>query len=124
MSDGRLSWKIICTAMAIMASTLFVALLVIPGQVMWLFGLDTPPEAAFIARRAAMLFLGLAVLCWLSRSAAPSHLRGALALSLSVMMAALASLGIVEVLRGVAGPGIWFANLTELAFAVAFWRLR
>lgn len=76
----------------------------------------------FLARRAAMLFLGIAILSFLARDAPASILRNAIAIAFAVMLLGLAATGLYEYARGYAGPGIWIAIVTEVAFAVAFWR--
>ena len=78
-----------------------------------LFGIDEHSSALFIGRRAAMLFLGLAVLTWFIRNAGYSESRQAVCLCLAVSMLGLAILGIFEYLRGFASIGISLAVVTE-----------
>ncbi|MEO9459901.1 MAG: hypothetical protein ABJE63_02095 [Lentilitoribacter sp.] len=76
-----------------------------------------------IARRAAMMFMGLSAIIFLSRNAEPSQLRQSLCLGLAIMMAALAIIGIFEFVRGAVGVGIWLAITTEIGFALAYFKL-
>ena len=76
-----------------------------------------------MARRAAMLFLGVAVVTFLSRETPPSQLRANLCLGLAIMMAGLAAVGVFEFIRGAVGLGIWLAIVTEISFALAYFKL-
>ena len=91
-----------------------------PGVIYFLFTITGDPVGDFLARRAAMLFVALAVMCWASRDAAPSAARNAIALGLAVGMIGLALTGAYEFVRGYVGIGIWLAIFTELAIAAAF----
>ncbi|MEM9454364.1 MAG: hypothetical protein AAGF11_09305 [Myxococcota bacterium] len=93
----------------VLAGTLFFA----PDTILTSFGLEPTASASFLARRAAVLFLGLAVLAVTSldpRGLAP---RPFLA-SVAVSMLGLAILGTAELLRGVASAGIGPAIVTEI----------
>ena len=107
---------------SILTFTLFASLLLAPELILGLMDVACPPEAAFLARRASMIFLGLAVMSWLARKEPPSATRRALRLGLSTLMFALAILGTVEFARGFAGPGIFLAVVTEVALAGAMLR--
>ena len=76
-----------------------------------------------MARRAAMLFLGVAVVTFLSRETPPSQLRANLCLGLAIMMAGLTAVGVFEFIRGAVGLGIWLAIVTEISFALAYFKL-
>ncbi|MCT4555825.1 MAG: hypothetical protein N4A53_14145 [Pelagimonas sp.] len=126
MAEPRLwlTYRSVSRALAGLTASLAFALLFVPGVVLWLFGLDIPAEAGFLARRAAMLFLGISIIAWLGQSAPPSELRRALCTGLAVMMGALALLGLIEFLRGMAGPGILLAIAVETLFCAAYLKLR
>lgn len=70
-----------------------------------------------------MMFMGISAMIFLSRNAEASQLRQNLCLGLAIMMAALAVIGIFEFARGVVGVGIWLAITTEIAFAMAYFKL-
>ncbi|MEP2946493.1 MAG: hypothetical protein ABJN11_03600 [Lentilitoribacter sp.] len=76
-----------------------------------------------IARRAAMMFFGLSAIIFLTRNSEASQLRQNLCLGLAIMMAALAAIGIFEFVRGAVGVGIWLAVITEIGFALAYFKL-
>jgi len=99
---------------AIVLFLLFSALLIFPKIIFVLFQIPENDSAFFIARRAAMLFLGLAVITWTGRHASHSSLRQSVCAGLSTTMFALALLGVCEFIRGLAGPGILLAVIGEL----------
>lgn len=96
--------------------TLFACLLLSPGLVYWLFGIPGHPSADLLAKRAAFLFLGLAVLSFVGRDAPPSNLRQTVILSMATTVAGLICVGVYEFLAGAAGPGIWIAIIGEAVF--------
>lgn len=106
--------------MATLCMSLFLTLMVVPGVVYWLFDIPTSDTADFMSRRAAILFLGLAIVISLSRNEANTNLRRSVSLGAAVLMGSLAILGGVEFFRGAAGAGIWLAILTETFFSAAY----
>ena len=100
-----ISYQHISIATAFLCLGLFFTLLLFPDLIYWLFQVEESESSSFMLRRAAMLFLGLAVITWLSRFEGQSTARQAICLGLSVTMLALAILGSAEYLRGAAGPG-------------------
>ncbi len=108
---------------AALAVALFLLLLFIPGLVFWLFQIPASESAAFISRRAAVLFLGFGILMWLVRNAENSLVRRAICIGWGTTMAALAILGILEFLRGFVGVGIFFAVFIETFLGVSYLRL-
>ncbi|GHF95222.1 hypothetical protein [Thalassotalea marina] len=100
------------------AALLAILLLFLPEVVFWLFAIVEHDSATFIGRRAAMLFLGIAFICWLARNAKHSQARQAICLGLAVSMLSLATLGLYELIRGAAGLGIILAITTEVVLAL------
>lgn len=117
------NFKLLNTATALIALILCSVLILVPEVLFMLFGIDEHSSAFFIGRRAAMLFLGLAVLTWCIRKAEFSESRQAVCLSLSVSMLGLAILGTVEYLRGFAGIGIALAIITEAVLAALYFKV-
>lgn len=107
----------------ILAATLFLILLFIPNLVFWLFQIPFSESAAFLSRRAAVLFLGYAIIMWLVKDTEDSSLRKAICLGWGVALSALAVLGIFEFIRGFVGPGIFLAVFVESFLGVSFLRL-
>jgi hypothetical protein len=98
--------------------------LLVPQFFLWVFQVDSPEAALFVARRGAALFLGMGAMLLLARDAEPSIARDAMATGLAISCAALSILGVVEFGANHAGAGIWLAIIGEIALAMAFWRAR
>ena len=113
----------LCLLAASVCSALFAVLLLVPGVIFWLFGMDHDVGGVIIARRAAMLFAGLGFLAWRVRDMPHSGATNAVFQSFSVAMGGLAVLGLVEFASGNVGPGIALTIIAEIFFAVSFARL-
>ena len=112
-----MTFKHLSTFTSALSLALFAVLLFSPATLMMLMELEAPPEAAFLARRAAMIFLGISVMSWLARDQPPSPMRRAYRIGVSTLMFALAALGVAEFARGFAGAGIFIAITTEILLA-------
>ncbi len=108
---------------AALAAALFLTLLFMPGLVFWLFQIPGSESAAFLSRRAAVLFLGFGILMWLVRNAEGSPMRRAICIGWGTTMVALAILGTLEFLRGFVGIGIFSAVFIETFIGVSYLRL-
>nr|WP_298137676.1 hypothetical protein [uncultured Pseudomonas sp.] len=117
------SFRLVSTLTAVIASLLFIVLLFVPEIAFSLFAIEENQSAFFIARRAAMLFLGIAVVAWVGRDAPHSASRQALCIGLTVAMLALVVLGTAELIRGFAGVGILLAVFTEALLGGLYLRL-
>ncbi|WP_368187699.1 hypothetical protein [Aestuariibius sp. HNIBRBA575] len=102
---------------------LCLCLLTTPGLIYWLFQIPAHDSADFLAKRAAMLFLGLGVMTFLSRQSNNSETQRILSAGMMAGMSGLAMLGLFEYLRGMAGPGMWLAICAELGFVMAYLRV-
>lgn len=111
------SLSILSTALA---AALFLTLLFTPELVFWIFQIPSSESAAFLSRRAAVLFLGYGILMWLVQNAENSSLRRIICLSWGTALSALAILGIFEFIRGFVGPGIFFAVAIESFLGVSY----
>ncbi len=76
-----------------------------------------------LARRIGALYLGLAVMYILARSAPVSIARTALSAGTAVALSLLALLGIFEFAAGRAGAGIFVSAGLELLIAIAYVRV-
>ncbi len=117
-------YRTVATYAAALSFALCAALVFMPGVIHWFFGIEAHASSNFMARRAAMLFLGYGLLCYLSRNAPHTPLRDMICLSMSGMMAGVALMGLYEFWRGFAGVGILLAVAVELGFAYGFVRAR
>ena len=91
-----------------------------PQFILRLWQINGSDSTLLLARRGAALFLGLAVMLWLSRNAKNSPTRHAIAVGFSVSCAALAALGIYDFVAGHAGIGILAAVTIESMLALSF----
>jgi len=118
-----MSYRRTTTITSLIFITLFVALVLFPKVIYWLFNLQQNDVSDFLAKRAGMLFLGLAILCFYSRNTSSMEVEKLVSLSIATSMTAMAVLGVFEFLRGNAGPGIMVAVFAELVIALFFYRL-
>ncbi|MBS8227148.1 hypothetical protein [Vannielia litorea] len=98
-----------------------LCLLVTPGLFFWVFGLPAEPGATVMARRAGVIYFGVAGFAALSAGAQGRAAQRVLPLCVIGIMLAMAALGAVEVLRGAAGPRLFLGVVTELALAGLGW---
>ena len=112
-----------CQVAAIILTALSATLLFIPGLIFWLFNMAYEDGGVIFARRAAMLFAGLAFLVWKARALPRTAATDAIFQAFMVLMAGLACVGLFEFLRGGVGIGIFLAIVVEVFFVIAFARL-
>ncbi|PCK93024.1 hypothetical protein PsyrCH409_05040 [Pseudomonas viridiflava] len=105
---------------AIVFWALAVAWMLMPAQMLANWGVGFSSEAGLVSRRAAALYLGLGVMLFLARNAAPSVARSALVAGFVTACLTLAALGVFELLSGHANPGILAAVAIEVLFSMAF----
>jgi hypothetical protein len=115
-----ISYKNVSVATAVISIALCLVLMFTPTELFRLFSVEANESAIFMGRRMAILFLGLALIAGFTSDAEHSDLRQALCMALSVMLFALAFLGMFEFLRVRAGAGIWLAILTEIGLGAAY----
>lgn len=118
-----MNFRSLSIATALLAFTLSACLFFSPALIFTLFGIESNTSAVLIAKRAAMLFLGLGVLSSLARNAPHSELRQVVLASAGVTMLSLALLGLFEYTTGHAGHGILVAVAGELGFAASHFAL-
>ncbi len=115
-----ISYRALCWAAAGLQLILFVALLTLPEMILELFAVPSTSSAEFLARRAAVLFLGNTILCFRFAELEAGALRRKICQALALMWLVLAALGLGELLRGFAGLGILPAIVTETIFGILF----
>lgn len=113
----------LCTVTAAIYAALALTLLFIPGLIYWLFELQGNALGDFVAKRAAMLFFGFALMCFMARGSQAAETRRLVAATLALAMTGLALTGIYEFSRGYVGLGIWLAIAVEAAITLSFGRL-
>jgi hypothetical protein len=110
-------------ATAALSLCLFVCLLLFPGAIFALFGLQGAESAEIMSRRASMLFLGFSVICWSARNAQDSTARQAVTAGLAASMLGLAGTGLYELGRGGVGLGVLPAMAAEVIIGSLYARV-
>lgn len=116
--------RFLFTLTAICCLALFGLLLTSGAFYAETYGVTGDDGAVFISRRASPMFLGLAVLLWMSRDLPPGAARDAICSGMAVMWAGIAVTGLYEYATGFARFPIVLAAIAELGLAVAFVVLR
>lgn len=98
-------------------AALCATLILVPELILWLFDLAGTAAAEVLAKRAGILFLGLALVLLLTQAHRPNPSRKAVQQAVAAMLCAMAVLGVAEWLRDGVGPGIWLAILAEILLA-------
>ena len=112
------SYRTVAATCAALFTVLALCLLAAPSVLFWLFSQDPSASAEFLAKRAAVLFVGLALLLLWTKDHPPSETRKSIANAIAVSMLLLAALGLFEWVRGNTGAGVIFAVVTEALIAV------
>lgn len=118
-----INFKTITTITAILCFILFITALLFPELLAMLFQIEGNEAAYFVARRAAILFMGLAVLLWFMRNSNHSSSIRAVCAGMSFLWIGMAVLGTIEFLRGYAGIGIIPPVIMELSIGISYSKL-
>lgn len=116
--------RLLCILAALVCLILFGFLLTHGGVYVQTYGVTPDDGARFVARRAAPMFAGLAVLLWLARDLPKGTARDAICSAMAVIWAGIACTGIYEYVVGVATAPILLAAVAELGIALAFMAVR
>ncbi len=96
------------------------------GSVLKEWSIDVTDGALVICRRLGALYLGLALMFFLGRTAPPSDLRAAVCMGIGATSALLACLGLFEFWAGRVGSRIVVPAVVEAVLAAGFvwvWRV-
>ena len=115
-----MTFALLCVGTTALCLALCAVLLVSPGLYTRLYGVTADAGGTFLGRRAAPLFLGLAVFFWVLRDVGQGPLQDATAWAAALIFAGIAVTGIWAYLGGTASRGILVAAMIEIAIAVAF----
>lgn len=99
---------------------LFVTLFFSPGILHWIFQIESTPSAIVMSRRAALLFLGLSAVIFLTRNTTDLQTRRSISIAIALTMGGLVILGCFDLLRGNVGLGIILAVIPEAFFASGY----
>jgi hypothetical protein len=115
-----MTFKIMAYVTTIAGCVLGLRFIVAGASVLREWGIEASAGPLVMGRRLGALYLGLAVMFFLGRSAAPSDLRSAVCVGMSAAMALLAGLGVFERWAGRVSSGIVVPAIVEAVFAAGF----
>jgi len=115
-----LTFEILALVMTVACCALGIRFLVFGGGVLREWGLESTADALILFRRMGLMYLGLALMFFLGRTAAPSEIRSAVCLVLGGTALLLAGLGVFEFLARRAGAGIFRSVIAEAVLGAAF----
>lgn len=110
-------------ACAILCAALFVNLRFAPAVLLELLGLEVTPALSYFAKRAGYLFLGLAVLSFLSRKVTDVAALKAISTGFAVLFIGLVASGIEGYATGLTTAVILGPIAIELSFAILYFYL-
>lgn len=115
-----MTFKVMALLTTIAGSILGLRFLFAGASVLKQWGLDVTAGAVVVSRRIGALYLGIALLFFLGRTAAPSDLRSAVCLGIGVAIALLAGLGLFELRARRVSTGIIVPVIVETVVAAGF----
>ncbi len=115
-----MSFKTLAVITAVVGFALGAAYLFAGNLVVARWQIEPTDSILLLGRRIGALYLGLAMMYFLARSAPASVARTALSGGTAVALSILALLGIYEFAAGRVGPGIFVSAGLELLIALAY----
>jgi hypothetical protein len=118
-----MSFKTFAVITAVIGLVLGAAYLFVGELVVGRWQIEPTESVLLLGRRIGVLYLGLALMFFLARSAPVSVARTALSAGFAVALMILALLGVYELTAGHAGPGILVSAGIEFLLALAYIRV-
>jgi len=115
-----MTFKIMAFVMTLGGCVLGLRFIFAGASVLREWGIEATDGPLVMCRRIGALYLGLALMFFLGRSAAPSDLRSAVCLGVGGASALLACLGLFERWAGRVSGGIIVPAIVELVLAAGF----
>ena len=115
-----MTFKIMALLTTIAGSILGLRFIFAGASVLKQWGVEATDGTQVICRRYGAIYLGLALMFFLGRKAAPSDLRSAICLGIGGAIALLACLGLFELRAGRVNSGIIGPALAESVLAAGF----
>ena len=115
-----MTFEILALVMTAACIVLGVRFFLFGGGVLKEWGLEITPGALILFRRMGLMYVGLAVMFFLGRTAGPSDIRSAACLILGGTAILLAGLGLYEFLARRASAGIFRSAVAEAVLGAAF----
>jgi hypothetical protein len=118
-----MNFKTIALITSLVGFLLGVAYLFLGNLVVARWHIEPTEAVLLLGRRIGALYLGLAVMYFIARSAPVSLARTALSAGTAFALSALVLLGVFEFTSGRVGPGIFVSAGIELLIAIAYVRV-
>jgi hypothetical protein len=115
-----MTFRIMALVMTLGGTVLGLRFLLAGASVLHEWGIEATDGPLVICRRIGALYLGLALMFFLGRAAAPSDLRSAVCVGMGGAIALLAGLGLFERWAGRVSPGIIVPAIVEAVLAAGF----
>ncbi|WP_152599653.1 hypothetical protein [Hoeflea sp. BAL378] len=115
-----LTFGILALVMTVACAVLGARFIFFGGSVLKEWGLEPSTGALILFRRMGLMYLGLALMFFLGRTAAASEIRSALCLVMGGTSMLLACLGLSEFLARRASAGIFRSVVAEAVLGSAF----
>ncbi len=113
-------FEIVAYVMTVAGCLLGLRFIFAGASVLKEWGIEATNGPLVICRRIGALYLGLALMFFLGRTAAPSDLRSAVCLGMGGATALLAGLGLFELRAGRVTSGIIVPSIVETVLAGGF----
>jgi hypothetical protein len=128
MGETDMTFKLMAFVMTFAGCLLGLRFIFAAGSVLEEWGLEATAGSLVVSRRIGAIYLGLALMFFLGRAAAPSDIRSAVCLVAGGAIGLLACLGLFELLARRASLGIVRSVVGEAVLAAGFiwvwWRGR
>ncbi|MBW8636335.1 hypothetical protein K1W69_03965 [Hoeflea sp. WL0058] len=115
-----MTFEILALVMTVACIVLAVRFIFFGGSVLKEWGLESTTGALILFRRIGLMYLGLALMFFLGRTAGPSEIRSAVCLVMSGTAVLLAGLGLNEWLARRVSAGILRSAIAEAVLGAAF----
>jgi hypothetical protein len=115
-----MSFTVVAVATSIASLVLGLGWLFAGGLVLKRWQIEANSTGLLVGRRLGAVYLSMAVLLFVARSAPSSEMRTAVCVGLLVALTLLAALGLFELKSGRAGKGILVSVGLELVLAAGF----
>jgi hypothetical protein len=114
------SFEIAAKCASIICLILFVSWQFMPKFLFFIFGMENMQLAYFLGQRIAALFIGMAIILFFLAKEESYRIQKILALGFAISCIFLAISGSLALVNNIAGIGILFAIIVEIAFAIWF----
>ncbi|KYF86242.1 hypothetical protein BE17_14035 [Sorangium cellulosum] len=115
-----MTFKVMAFVMTFAGCLLGLRFLFAGGSVLQEWGIEVTAGSLIVARRIGAIYLGVALMFFLGRAAAPSELRSAVCLVTGGASALLACLGFFEFMSQRVSAGIFRSVVAEAVLAAGF----